>query len=119
MKVSPQATTGHFIAGIILVVLSGLSLLGIILTDAFDIVSDNEQAQNQLMIKIALGKRQCLSHESCKALPEGIVPTFHMIRLTTGFADRLMFARRKDFLVGVPEIAKGATTSVSFREPLP
>ena len=92
---------------------------GIILTDAFDIVSDNEQAPNQFMIEIVLGKRQSLSHESREALPEGIVPTLHMIRLTTVFADRLMLARRKDFLVGVPKIAKGATTSVGFREPLP
>ena len=71
------------------------------------------------MIEIVLGKRQSLSHESREALPEGIVPTLHMIRLTTVFADRLMLARRKDFLVGVPKIAKGATTSVGFREPLP
>ena len=33
MKISRQATKGHFIAGIILVVLSGLSLLGSVLLD--------------------------------------------------------------------------------------
>ena len=71
------------------------------------------------MIKIVLGKRQCLSHEACEALPEGIVPTLHMIRLATVFADRLMLAGRKDLLVGVPEIAKSATASVGFGEPLP
>ena len=92
---------------------------GISLTDAFDIVSDNKQAQHQFMINIALGKRQGLAHESREALPEGIVPALHMIRLTTIFTNRLMLARRKDFLVGVPEIAKGATTAVGFGEPLP
>jgi MOSC domain-containing protein YiiM len=92
---------------------------GIILTDAFDIVSDNEHAQNQFMIEIVLGKRQSLAHESRETLPEGIVPTLHMIRLATVFADRLMLACRKDLLVGVPEIATSATTSVGFGEPLP
>jgi len=92
---------------------------GIILTDAFDIVSDNEQAPNQFMIEIVLGKRQSLSHESREALPEGVVPALHMIRLATIFANRLMLARCKDFLVGVPEIAKGATAPVGFGEPIP
>jgi hypothetical protein len=89
------------------------------LTDAFNIVSDNKQAQHQFMIKIALGKRRCLAHESREALPEGIVPTLHMIRLATVFADRLMLAQCKDFRVGVPEIANGATASVGFGEPRP
>jgi GDP-L-fucose synthase len=42
---------------------------GSILTDAFDIVSDDKQAQNQFMIKIIFGKRQGLPHESREALP--------------------------------------------------
>ena len=71
------------------------------------------------MIKIALGKRQGLAHESREALPEGIVPALHMIRLTTFFTHGVMFACHKDFLVGVPEIAKGATASVGFGKPVP
>jgi hypothetical protein len=73
---------------------------GSILTDALDVVSDDKQAQHQFMVKVALGKRQRLSHEAREALPEGIIPTLHMIRLATLFAHGVMFAGYKDFLTG-------------------
>jgi hypothetical protein len=92
---------------------------GSILTDALDIVSDDKQAQHQFMIKIALGKSQGLSYEARKALPEGIVPTLHMIRLATLFPHGVMLAGHEDFLIGRPTVAKGATPSVGFGAPLP
>ncbi len=70
------------------------------------------------MIKVALGKRQGLPHEAREPLPERIVPALDMIRLATRFAHGVMVASRKDFLVGAPEIAKGATIAVGVGESL-
>ena len=92
---------------------------GSALTDALEIVSDDKQPQHPFVIKIALGKRQGLPHEAREALPERIVPTLDVIGLAALFAHGVMVAGRKDFLVGGPEIAKGATIAVGVGESLP
>lgn len=64
-------------------------------------------------------KRERFSSQSPKSLPQGIIPSFHMISLTWVFANTLMSLLRKDLGVGLPEITKTKASSISFRDFLP
>jgi hypothetical protein len=92
---------------------------GKVSTDTPYIVDDDEHSQDQLVIKVQLGKGQSLAHKTSKVLAEGQVPSLDMGCFATFLADGVVFSSRKDLLIGVPEIAKGVAASVGFREPVP
>ena len=92
---------------------------GNISTDTCHIVDNDEHPQDQLVIKVQLGKGQGLSHKASQALAEGQVPSLDMGRLAALLADGVMFAGCKDLLVGIPEIAKGMAPSVGFGDSIP
>jgi hypothetical protein len=71
------------------------------------------------MIEIRFGKRQRFAGIACVPLAQRIVPTFHVIRLATLFANTPMRFGWKDPLIRFPIIAKGATVSVGFRNLFP
>ncbi len=57
------------------------------------------------MHRVRLGKGQCFANEARTGLPQGVIPTFHMIDLPTSFANTFVCLIRKDELIGFPEIA--------------
>ena len=71
------------------------------------------------MVEIGFGKGQRFAGIAGVPLTKGIVPTFHMIRLTTAFADALMPVGWKDQLIGFPKITEGPTVLIGFRNLFP
>jgi len=53
---------------------------------------------------VGLGKGQGFSNEASTRLPQGVIPTLHMISLSTSLANTLVGFFRKNELIGFPEI---------------
>ena len=52
-------------------------------------------------------------------LAQGAIPALHMSRLACFFANAAMRFFRKNFLVGVPKVAKGMTVTIGLRNLIP
>src|SRR5512133_1803617 len=71
------------------------------------------------MEEIGFRKRQSFARVTGIPLPEGIVPAFHMIGLTTFFTNRMMRFFWKHIGIGFPEIAIRLAMLVLQRDCLP
>jgi len=66
-----------------------------------------------------LRKRQGFPHKAAQALPQGVVPTFHMVGGPARFADRPMLGRWHHFLPAFPKIGEGQTVAIRPGQAIP
>ena len=78
-----------------------------------------KEAQTQFVHRLGLGKRETLSHETSKPLPQGVVPSLDVRRQATLFARRRVLLRRDDQRVSFPKVAVAMSTTIVGRYLLP
>jgi hypothetical protein len=78
-----------------------------------------EEAQTQFVHRIALGKRQALSNEASKPLPQSVVPSLDMRCQAGLFARCSMLLHRDDQRVSFPKVTVAMSRSILGRYPLP
>ena len=80
---------------------------------------NNEQARDQLVIEIRLGKGQGLANIARIGLSQSVVPSFHVIGFAGALADAAVRFFRKNQGIGVPEITETVTPFIRIGNALP
>lgn len=65
-----------------------------------------------MMHTLDIRVRQCFADTSGELLPQGAIPTFHVIGLSAVFANTAIGFLWKDFLIRIPKITERVTMPI-------
>jgi len=84
-----------------------------------EVVAVQKEPQANLVHPIRFGERQALAHETRKPLPQSVVPSLDMRRLSAFLACLRMLLGGDDLPIRLPEVAVAMPALISLRHPLP